>query len=284
MGSSSLYWINTKLYPLDGSGPGIIDTVVSKVRAQLAANGCAVLPNFIRPEALPDMAAEVAELAPKAHFTRAQATVYGGVPDTSFPEDHPRRQLLRRANGFVAGDSISPETGLRQIYHSKELKDFLARCLGIEVIYEFGDPLAQLVINVVHPEENHAWHFDSNEFVITVLTQRAEAGGEFEYAPNIRLAGAENYERVQAVIEGRSVEPQLIDLKPGDLQIFFGRYSLHRVRPTRGKRDRHTAILAYAKQPGLVGKPEKTAQIFGRTLATHELPESRCLREDRLVD
>ncbi|MEO6625888.1 MAG: hypothetical protein ABIN37_13815 [Burkholderiaceae bacterium] len=277
-------WINTTRYPLGNIDNANLQQMIARVRAQLTRTGCAVLAEFIRPEALADMASEAAALAPRAHFTHAQATVYGGEPDDSFPGGHPRNRTLTRENGFVAGDYIGAETGLRRMYHSVELKRFLAACLGTDEIHEFGDPLAQLVVNVIKPNAKHAWHFDSNEFVITILTQKADQGGVFEYVPNIREANAENYEAVQAVVEDRFSGTHTLDLRPGDLQIFFGRYSLHRVRETAGERDRHTAILAYSKQPGMLGKPEKTAKIFGRTLASHDAVENQRAREDHLTD
>lgn len=282
--TDSLKWINTDRYPIDRPESAALQATMAEVRLQLKAQGCALLKNFIAPAALPEMAREAAMLAPLAYFTHAEATVYGGEPDDNFAPDHPRRRVLKRENGFVAGDFIAPSTGLRQTYHSAELKRFLAECLEVAQIHEFGDPLAQLVINVVKPNDKHVWHFDSNEFVVSVLTQPAQQGGEFEYVPNVRGAEGENYEAVQSVIEGRCSETHLIDLRPGDMQIFFGRYSLHRVRETRGNRDRHTAILAYSKQPGVLGKPEKTARIFGRKLASHDAPENQRPRADQLTD
>ncbi len=282
--SNSLSWINIQSYPVADPASASLQATISDVRAQLHAKGCAVLKHFIRPESLAELAAEAAALAPHAYFTQAQATVYGGEPDDSFPTGHPRRHVLKRENGFVAGDFIGPSTGLRQLYHSDELKRFLAACLEVDAIHEFGDPLAQLVVNVVKPRDKHVWHFDSNEFVVSVLTQPAESGGEFEYMPNIRSAQGENYDAVQAVIEGRTTGSHVIDLRPGDMQIFFGRYSLHRVRETAGTRDRHTAILAYSKQPGVLGKPGKTAKIFGRKLSSHDAPENQLAREDQLTD
>jgi hypothetical protein len=53
-------------------------------------------------------------------------------------------------------------------------------------------------------------------------------------------------------------------LEPGDLQIFKGRYSLHRVRPLAGSRARRIAILSYVGEPGMVGSPERTFQLYGR--------------------
>ena len=76
-----------------------------------------------------------------------------------------------------------------------------------------------------------------------------------------------------------------LDLQPGDLQIFFGRYSLHRVTPVEGDRERHTVIFAYAKEPGFIGRPERAKRIFGRMAPVHErLLEEGMQRSDSLAD
>lgn len=60
-----------------------------------------------------------------------------------------------------------------------------------------------------------------------------------------------------------------LKLEPGDLQIFKGRYSLHRVAPLRGKTPRYVAIFSYVEQEGMVGSPERTKQLYGRVLPIH---------------
>jgi hypothetical protein len=69
----------------------------------------------------------------------------------------------------------------------------------------------------------------------------------------------------------------------GDLQLFKGRYALHRVSPVAGARDRHTAIFAYSEQPGVVGSVARTRQLFGRVLPQHLAAEKR-VRVDQLLD
>jgi hypothetical protein len=256
-------------YPLDAPGGQTYRHCVAEARAALQNDGCAVLKRLIRPAALSGIAEETRALAPQAHFTSSRATVYGGTPDPDRPEGHPLRAEVQRDNGFVAGDLIGPETRIRQLYHAPEFRRFIGACLGFEEIHEFADPLAQLVVNVLPPGTGHGWHFDSNEFIVTLLTQPPEGGGAFDYCPQIRAPGAENYGAVARVLEGDRAPVRRLDLEAGDLQIFFGRYSLHRVSPVQGARDRHTVIFAYAREPGLVGNPEKTRQIFGRTTEGH---------------
>ena len=73
-----------------------------------------------------------------------------------------------------------------------------------------------------------------------------------------------------------------IDLEPGDLQLFLGRYSLHRVTPLKGKRPRYVAIFSYVDQPDMVGSPERARQLYGRVLPIHL--ERAGLRADTLAD
>ena len=113
--------------------------------------------------------------------------------------------------------------------------NIIVNFFGLPEVHELADPLAGLVLNVLAPGHEHPWHFDTNEFTVTLLTQRPEEGGEFEYCPGIRSQDAENLDDVRAVLDGRPTRPpRMLTLRPGDLQLFRGRYSLHRVRRVAG--------------------------------------------------
>ncbi len=71
------------------------------------------------------------------------------------------------------------------------------------------------------------------------------------------------------MLDGTSDKVTVLELQPGDLQLFRGRYSLHRVAPLKGARRRYVAILSYVEEPGMVGAPERTKQLYGRTLPIH---------------
>jgi hypothetical protein len=67
-------------------------------------------------------------------------------------------------------------------------------------------------------------------------------------------------------------------LRPGDLQLFAGRYSLHRVTAVGGLAERHSAIFAYSERPGVVGKAARTRQLCGRVTPAHESSARRTVR------
>ena len=107
----------------------------------------------------------------------------------------------------------------------------------------------------------------------------------FEYVPDIRTAEDERFERVGGVLGGNRLDVKTLDLQPGDMQIFRGRYSLHQV--TRVATDscaRHAAIFAYTEQPGVIGRVQRTTQLFGRVLPEHHAAERERTRSDDLVD
>ena len=54
----------------------------------------------------------------------------------------------------------------------------------------------------------------------------------------------ENFDEVARVLDGRSDRVKTLRLEPGDLQLFRGRYSLHRVAPLSGARRRYVAIFS----------------------------------------
>jgi hypothetical protein len=76
-----------------------------------------------------------------------------------------------------------------------------------------------------------------------------------------------------------------LDLRPGDLQIFRGRYSLHQVsRVPTNSRPRHAAIFAYTQEAGVIGRVARTRQLFGRVMQEHVDAEQQRVRSDALID
>jgi hypothetical protein len=277
--------INTARYPLSDPGSGRRRSVVARTRRELRESGCSVLPDFVRPALAGELREECAAIAPRAHFEVETVNAYNIAVDAPLPAGHPGRRRFKRGNAFVARDLIPAGHIVQRIYSSAPFQRFVADCFGLERVHELADPLSGLCLNVVEPGMEHPWHFDTNEFTVSMLTQRAEDGGVFEYCPNIRTAEAENFDDVRAVLDGRGERlVRRLDLRPGDLQLFQGRYSLHRVSPVRGGTPRHSAIFAYSERPGVVGSVARTRQLFGRVLPEHLAAEGRAVRVDALLD
>lgn len=260
----------------------ITDAMLADTRRALEDDGCAVIPGFLAPS-LDAIRRETRSLAPKAYVKKRFGNPYSSTDDESLPKNHPVRHFMERTNAFVAGDLIPEQTHLKQIYRSESFKSLVAGLVGLPEVYEYADPLAGLVINVLEPGWTHPWHFDTNEFIVSTLTQEADEGGVFEYCPQIRTPESECFDDVGRVLRGEDrSKVKKLHLKPGDIQIFYGRYSLHRVTPPTGPTPRHTAIFAYAKAPGMIGKPERTKHLFGRVTPEHIAAAEA--RSDELLD
>ncbi|MFE3324261.1 arpA protein [Streptomyces sp. NPDC059176] len=277
--------VDTARYPLADPGGPAWHEVIARARRELDALGCTVLPDFIRPSLRDVLRQECSAIAPRAHHDVETVNVYNIALDTDLPEGHPGRRTFQRGNAFVARDRIPSNSLVSRLYAHQAFQQFIAHCFGLPHLHELADPLSGLVLNVVAPGMEHPWHFDTNEFTVSMLTQEAEAGGTFEYCPNIRSAHDERLDDVRDVLDGRGEQMiRRLPLQPGDLQLFKGRYALHRVSPVRGGLARHSAIFAYSERSGVIGSVARTRQLFGRVLPEHLEAEGRAVRGDRLLD
>jgi hypothetical protein len=166
--------VDTGRYPLHD--PEGLAGAVTAVRADLTEQGCCVLPGFVRPDRQHLLRAEGSALAPDAHYTVETVNVYNTAPDDTLPADHPARVPLQRGNAFVARDRIPADALVQRLYTSAAFRGFVAACFGLAQVHELADPLSGLVLNVVAPGREHPWHFDTNEYTVSMLTQAARAG------------------------------------------------------------------------------------------------------------
>jgi len=245
-----------------------------------------VLKRFIRQDTLQVMSDEIAARKQTTHYSTECINPYFHTQiNPDYPDQHPVNTFLERSSGFIPGDSWEATTSHRYLFEHPAVCQFLADCLRLEALYPYTDPLAGLTANILDPDQQFTWHFDTNEFAVTVLVDAADEGGLFEYVPGIRSATTEGFEAIQSVLEGGREGVRVLDLKPGDLQIFRGRHSLHRVtRVAPHSRPRHAAIFAYTEQDGVIGRVERTQQLFGRVLPEHIAAEQERVRSDALLD
>ncbi len=269
-------------YPIHSPSSGKFRTLLAQTQAQLSDDGCAVLRGFVRADRIRDLVQEADRVADRGHRSFNRTNVYFTTDNPDYPESHPLRRFFDRSNSFVPADNFGPDSSIRRIYEWPVFSAFVQQALGEERFFRYADPLADVIINVAEEGAGFPWHFDTNNFTVTLAIQNAEQGGEFEYCPNLRSPDDENYPGVQAVLEEQSPEVKTLVLQPGDLQVFKGRYSLHRVCPLSGPRRRYVAIYSFVEQPAMVGSPERTRQLYGRVLPVHM--ERAGVRADTLVD
>jgi len=256
--------------------------LVSDTAAALSKDGCAVLKGFVRSSALPALIAECDRVAPFAHRNFGKTNVYFTQDAPELDVSHPRRRFYPRSNAFVPADNLTENSLLRGLYEWSAFAPFIQEVLGEQSFYRYADPLADVIVNLAEAGGGFPWHFDTNNYTVTLAIQNAHSGGVFEYSPHLRSTTDENYAGVSAVLDDDRSLIRTLHLEPGDLQIFKGRYSLHRVTPLSGTRTRYVAIFSFTDSPNMVGSPERTRQLYGRVLPIHLARAGQ--RNDALID
>jgi hypothetical protein len=86
------------------------------------------------------------------------------------------------------------------------------------------------------------------------------------------------------VLRGDTQQVTRLHLAPGDLQLFLGRFSLHRVTKNTGPSDRLLLIMSFAEKPGVIGSVERTRELYGKVTDRHIEAQAQRVRADSLMD
>ena len=270
--------VNTTLYPLDCLGSSDGQALLDQVRNRLQQNGSCTLPDFVDAEILRQMATEASTITHLAYPGPTEVTPYFfnyrlGEGET-LPDSHPLRRKGKRQLSQVATDLIPTNFMLSQLHQSPLMLEFLSAVQQLP-IYQSRDPYQSLNISVMDEGGCQQWHFDSGNMVTTLLLQEPEGGGVFEYAPAIRSDDDENFDAVQGVLDGHGERVIQNHLRAGTLSLFRGHYSMHRVTPVVGKRQRLQAILGYSTNPAMFGSLESSILHYGPRVADIEASDPR---------
>ena len=252
--------INLERYPIDRPHDPATLSLIERLQVDLESKALALLPDFLRPDALSVIVAELNRLVPQAHLNERLRTPYGWMDNREFPEDHPRRALHRMRYRTITRDLLGWEATLVAIYEWNVLTEFVRRVFSFETLFRTVDPWLSTLAIVEDEDSERPWHFDSNDGVVSLLLQAADDGGAFEYVPYVRDEDAESYEEVAQVFAGTSDRIIRPPIQPGTLTLFRGRRSVHRVtRVGLTTKPRMIGILTYDHSPGTVF-PEATVR------------------------
>ena len=275
--------VDLENYPIHNLSSNKIQKLIKKCKDELNQYSCSTIPKFILPKSIKIMNSELEEKIDKVFMSKKSINPYlNSKDDLTLNKKHPKRTFLKRDNGYLNSDLFNKDSEMKFLYEQEELLKFVSACLGISPIYRWADPLACHAYNVMKPEGILPWHFDSCEFTLSIMIQKPEDGGIFEYCPFIREPGNENFDEVKKVLDGDRTRVRQLKLEPGDLQIFKGRFTMHRVTKVKGKKPRYLCIPAYVLDPWRVNTPEHSEAIYGKVLPIHV--ERNQARSDGLAD
>lgn len=233
--------------------------IVEAGRRDLAESGLCLLPGFLTEPARAAMAAEVEAAASDAY----RRDVWFGL-DTDYEGDGPSAdgRSSRYAMAALARDRLDAAGPLRTLFDWDGLTDLVGALVG-ERLYPSADPLASLSITILGPGDEHGWHYDENDVVVSLLLQAAENGGHFELIPGCRDLpdrGAREAGALAGDVAGL-VRPAIA---PGTLSLFRGQRALHHVSRVGGRRARLIALFSYDRRPGMVFSDGVRIGAFGR--------------------
>jgi hypothetical protein len=281
--------IDFERYPVGEPSSALLSEAIADARRSLAVTGCASFPGFFTAEATAAAASEAVSKAPDAFVTNSVHNAWQ-LPDDdpAYPSDHVRNLRMRTHVASIACDELALDGPLRRLYAYDPFVDFIRAVTSREALFRLADPLGACSINVFRTSWHHAWHFDESEYTTTLCLQQAEQGGDFEFTVPLRTSLSDlAIPAVAALISQRSEHKVLLakgasgsmptvppvppvataPFEPGTLQVFAGRYSLHRVTPIGEgtTRDRMVAVLCFATRPGVINSPSVQTMFWGRS-------------------
>lgn len=256
--------IDLERYPLDRLDDEAGKTLVARCVDELERNGMFTLEGFMRREAIDAMLPGLLERIAHESFTHEREhNIYFDDGFTGVAPDHPALARVKTVNHTLCGDQISDE--LRQVYLWPALADFLARVMRKPALYPMDDPLACANVMGYYEGEGLNWHFDRSEFTTTLLLQAPIQGGDFQYRHALRSADNPNYDGIAQLMRDEDPAVSTLKLGAGDLNVFKGIDTAHRVTPPVGDRARVITVFTYYETPGRMFSDEENLGFYGRT-------------------
>lgn len=119
--------VDLERYPLDAPESPRWVALIDRVKAQLAAEGCATLPGFLSADALERSHLGIAGSAEHVPIRRQLTSPYARTDlESDLDADDPRRAQLEWFAGHVTRDMIPPYAPAHRLYVSALFKQFIA--------------------------------------------------------------------------------------------------------------------------------------------------------------
>jgi hypothetical protein len=254
--------VDLERYPL--SDDAAFAPIADSCRRQLQESSFASLPGFLKAGVAQVMTTEVLDAIPRAYRREQSFSAYDEASSLKFAPDHVRRRIHMSRQFVVAMDVLRQSGLLRTLYRNETLTRRIAQMLNEPLLFPLADPVMGCTATVMYDGDTHGWHFDLNDFVVSILLQAPDAGGTFDFAPNIRDDRDENYAGVAAALDGRSEAVRSVKVEAGTLLLFCGRRALHCVPPVSGSVPRVIALFSYDRHAGVRYDSDIYARVVGR--------------------
>jgi hypothetical protein len=257
--------VNLDQYPLHRPDSAPWHELVQQCRSRLASDGMYELPDFVHPRTITSVVASLAPMmSTQSYEQRRRHNIYFRDDVQGLSPDHPALVPIETVNHTLCGDQLTG-TPIMSMYEWPEFRRFVAATIDAPMLHLMDDPLARVNVLGYRPGEALNWHFDRADYTITVLLQRADADGVFEYRRNLRSDDDPNYDGVGAMLAGNDPCVAAVDVLPGALNVFMGRNTAHRVTTVAGARERLIAVFSLYDRPGVRFGDDESRGFYGRT-------------------
>ncbi len=256
--------IDLERYPIDRADSKAYHALVASCRDELAGDGMFNLVGFVKPAAVTLGVSQVKPVLDREAFVHTREhNIYFKSTIDGLPADHPALKKVKTTNHTICTDQLAGSL-VRSVYEYPAMASFLAEVMGKPKLHIMADPLAGANVMEYRAGEALNWHFDRSEFTTTLLLQKPEAGGEFEYRTDLRSDNDPNYDGVARLLLGADPEARILKLSPGTLNVFRGRNTAHRVTTTQGPHSRIIAVFSYYEKAGVAFTEEERVGFYGR--------------------
>ncbi len=270
-------YIDYSKYPIDqfeNDNDGRYNSLLQYSIKQINRDGFVSLPSFLLPDAVDALTSSILKLEEDGvgFYSTESHNVFLDTDDESgLSPLHPRRIQLNSSKLIInASDlQLSKEApNLDELFMSqRSILDFISSVMQTK-LYPSTDPYGKFYANIFREGDGLNYHFDRSEYSISLILQPSEEGGEFQFLPNSR-AIIEGWDEMILDIDdiAEAVAPHSLEIKrpklaAGDLYLFRGQNSLHRVSEiTKGKRI--NIILTFNTEPGVNLNNYTLQKFFG---------------------
>jgi hypothetical protein len=256
--------IDFERYPLHELDSDSAKTLVRQCKDDLERDGMFTLSGFIRAPALPPIMDDLLPMIETDTFTHEREhNIYFSDDPPGIEPDHPALDLQKTINHTLCGDQLG-NNPIKAIYEWPALAEFLSGVMQKQALFVMDDPLAGVNVLTYYEGEGLNWHFDRSEFTTTILLQAPVAGAEFQYRQNLRSDNNPNYDGVAKLLKNQDPSVESISIAAGDLNVFRGKNTAHKITPVQGDRQRVVSVLSYYETPGRRFTASEQKGFYGR--------------------
>mmetsp|Transcript_15572 Transcript_15572/g.23556 ORF Transcript_15572/g.23556 Transcript_15572/m.23556 type:complete len:283 (+) Transcript_15572:140-988(+) len=280
MASKDTNYINYSKYPIDqfeNDVDGKYNYLLQNSIKQINCDGFVSLPSFLLPDAVDKLTACILKLEEDGvgFYSSDSHNVFLDADDQSDAMSplHPRRiqldsskLIINASDLLLAKEAQAPN--LDELFMSqRSVLNFISSVMQTK-LYPSTDPYGKFYANIFREGDGLNYHFDRSEYSISLILQPSEEGGEFQFLPNSRTI-VEGWDEMILDIDdiAEAVAPHSLEMKrpklaAGDLYLFRGQNSLHRVSEiTKGKRI--NIILTFNTEPDVRLNHYTLQKFFG---------------------